>query len=82
MYLFITESAGAPEQMDVSSQQKPSSDESDGQHDGKMQRKKVSLFKSWSEYLTVYASGNILETPASSEKQYRAALWASLQISF
>ncbi|KAF2600694.1 hypothetical protein F2Q68_00011675 [Brassica cretica] len=28
-------SAGAPEQMDVSSQQKPSSDESDGQHDDK-----------------------------------------------
>uniref|UniRef100_A0A1J3F160 Transcription factor GTE8 n=1 Tax=Noccaea caerulescens TaxID=107243 RepID=A0A1J3F160_NOCCA len=43
--------AGALDQMDGCSQQKPSSDESDGQHDG-----------------------NILETPASSEKRYRAAL--------
>uniref|UniRef100_A0A1J3J2W5 Transcription factor GTE8 n=1 Tax=Noccaea caerulescens TaxID=107243 RepID=A0A1J3J2W5_NOCCA len=43
--------AGALDQIDVCSQQKPSSDESDGQHDG-----------------------NILETPASSEKRYRAAL--------
>ncbi|KAF8100934.1 hypothetical protein N665_0214s0093 [Sinapis alba] len=42
-----SQSAGAPEQMDICSQQKPSSDESDG---------------------------NILETPAPSEKQYRAAL--------
>ncbi|XP_048595247.1 transcription factor GTE8-like isoform X2 [Brassica napus] len=42
---LLEESAGAPEQ------QKPSSDESDSQHDG-----------------------NILETPAPSEKQYRAAL--------
>ncbi|KAH0899640.1 hypothetical protein HID58_049208 [Brassica napus] len=50
MYATAAESAGAPEQMDVSSQQKPSSDESDGQHD---------------------------ETPASSEKQYRAALLKS-----
>ncbi|KAF8108186.1 hypothetical protein N665_0114s0074 [Sinapis alba] len=45
-----SQSNGAPEQMD-SSQQKPSSDETDGQHDG-----------------------NTLEIPASSEKQYRAAL--------
>jgi hypothetical protein len=37
--------------MDICSQQKLSSDESDGQHEG-----------------------NILETPASSEKRYRAAL--------
>ncbi|KAL1193564.1 Transcription factor GTE8 [Cardamine amara subsp. amara] len=49
-----TQSTGAPEQMDISSQQKPSSDESDGQHEG-----------------------NILETPASSEKRYRAALLKS-----
>ncbi|KAL1197983.1 Transcription factor GTE8 [Cardamine amara subsp. amara] len=49
-----TQSTGAPEQMDICSQQKPSSDESDGQHEG-----------------------NILETPASSEKRYRAALLKS-----
>ncbi|CAH2045228.1 unnamed protein product [Thlaspi arvense] len=46
-----TQSTGAVEQMDICSQQKPSSDEADGQHDG-----------------------NTLETPATSEKRYRAAL--------
>ena len=35
--VFITESNGAPEQMDLSTQQKPSSDETDGQPDGEMQ---------------------------------------------
>ncbi|AEE77284.1 Bromodomain [Arabidopsis thaliana x Arabidopsis arenosa] len=50
--LFVgSQSTGALEQMDICSQQKLSSDESDGQHEG-----------------------NILETPASSEKRYRAAL--------
>ncbi|WZZ01734.1 hypothetical protein YC2023_074062 [Brassica napus] len=33
-----SESNGAPEQMDISTQQKPSSDETDGQPDGEMQR--------------------------------------------
>lgn len=45
--VYVTESAGAGalDQMDGCSQQKPSSDESDGQHDGEMQRKRVSLFE-------------------------------------
>ncbi|XP_010425469.1 PREDICTED: transcription factor GTE8 [Camelina sativa] len=46
-----SQSTGALEQMDICSQQKPGTDESDGQHEG-----------------------NMLETPASSEKRYRAAL--------
>lgn len=43
--LFTAESTGAPEQMDICSQQKPSSDESDGQHEGEMRRKGVHLFE-------------------------------------
>lgn len=34
--VLITESTGTLEQMDICSQQKPGSDESDGQHEGEM----------------------------------------------
>uniref|UniRef100_M4EW11 Uncharacterized protein n=1 Tax=Brassica campestris TaxID=3711 RepID=M4EW11_BRACM len=74
MYATAAESAGAPEQMDVSSQQKPSSDESDGQHDESAGAPEQMDVSSQQKPSSDESDGQHDETPASSEKQYRAAL--------